>query len=69
VSRNRWNITGPGTPEKSHSAYPCEVAEGSSLAEPWYDSSLVVAMRFRTGSRWWPGSSSYADTSVLADEA
>jgi hypothetical protein len=23
-----------GTPEKSHSAYPCEVAGGSSLAEP-----------------------------------
>jgi hypothetical protein len=31
--RNRWNITGFGTPEKSHSAYPCEVAGGSSLAE------------------------------------
>jgi hypothetical protein len=26
---------------------PCEVAGGSSLAEPWYDSPLVVAMRFR----------------------
>jgi hypothetical protein len=26
------NITGFGTPEKSHSAYPCEVAGGSSLA-------------------------------------
>jgi hypothetical protein len=29
---------------------------------------LVVAMRFRTASRWWPGRSSYAATSVLADE-
>jgi hypothetical protein len=52
-----------------HSAYPCEVAGGSSLAEPWYDSSLVVAMRFRTASRWWPGRSSYAATSVLTDDA
>jgi hypothetical protein len=33
--RNRWNTTGSDTPEKSHSAYPCEVAGGSSLAEPW----------------------------------
>jgi hypothetical protein len=63
------NITGFGTPEKSHSAYPCEVAGGSSLAEPWYDSSLVVAMRFLTARRWWPGRSSYAATSVLVDEA
>jgi hypothetical protein len=69
VSRNRWNITESGTPEKSHSTYPCEVAGGSSLAEPWYDSSLVVAMRFQTASRWWPGRSLYATTSVLADEA
>jgi hypothetical protein len=42
---------------------------GSSLAELWYDSSLVVAMRFLTARRWWPGRSSYAATSVLADEA
>jgi hypothetical protein len=68
VSRNHWNITGFGTPEKSHSVYPCEVAGGSSLAEPCYDSLLVVAMRFRTASRWWPGRSSYAATSVLANE-
>jgi hypothetical protein len=33
--RNHWNITGSGTPDKSHSAYPFEVAGGSSLAEPW----------------------------------
>jgi hypothetical protein len=29
----------------------------------------VVAMRFLTARRWWPGRSSYAATSVLADEA
>jgi hypothetical protein len=29
----------------------------------------MVAMRFRTASRWWPRRSSYAATSVLADEA
>jgi hypothetical protein len=33
-----------GTPEKSHSAYPCEVAGGSSLAEPWDDSSSAEAL-------------------------
>jgi hypothetical protein len=42
---------------------------GGQLAEPWYNSSLVVAMRFQTASRWWLGRSSYATTSVLADEA
>jgi hypothetical protein len=30
---------------------------------------LVVAMRFGTTSKWWPGRSSYAATSVLVDEA
>jgi hypothetical protein len=34
-----------------------------------YDSLLVVAMRFRIDSRWWPGRSSYAAMSVLIDEA
>jgi hypothetical protein len=29
----------------------------------------VVAMRFLTARRWWPGRSSYTTTSVLADEA
>jgi hypothetical protein len=33
------------------------------------DSSLVEAMRFLTAKRWWLGRSSYAATSVLADEA
>jgi hypothetical protein len=45
------------------------VAGGSSLAEPWYDSSLVVAMRFLIARRWWPGRPSYAATLVVADEA
>jgi hypothetical protein len=27
---------------EAHSAYPCEVAGGSSLVESWYDSSSVV---------------------------
>jgi hypothetical protein len=31
--------------------------------------ALVVAMRFLAAGRWWPGRSSYAATSVLADEA
>jgi hypothetical protein len=44
ASRNRRNITGSGTPEKSHSAYPCEVAGGSSPAEPWDDSSPAEAL-------------------------
>jgi hypothetical protein len=69
VSRNRWNITGYGTPEKSHCTYPCEMAGGSSLTKPWYDSSLVVTMRFLTARKWWPGRSSYASTSMLADDA
>jgi hypothetical protein len=29
----------------------------------------VEAMRFLTAKTWWPGRSSYAATSVLADEA
>jgi hypothetical protein len=63
------NITGSGTPEKSHSAYSCEVAGGSSLVEPWYDMSSVVAARFpATGTRR-PGQPSCAATSMLADEA
>jgi hypothetical protein len=48
---------------------PVQGCGGSSLAKPWYDSSLVVVMRFRTASRWWPGRSSYAATSVLVNEA
>jgi hypothetical protein len=68
MSRNPWNITGSGTPEKSHSAYPCQVAGGSSLVEPWYDSSSVVAARFPAAGAWRPGRPSRAATSALADE-
>jgi hypothetical protein len=48
ASRNRRNITGSGTPEKSHSAYRCEVAGGNSLAELWDDSSVAEALGFLT---------------------
>jgi hypothetical protein len=68
-SRNRWNITGFGTPEKSHSSYSCEVAGGSSLEEPWYDSLSVVAVRFPAAGTWRPGRPPRAATSMLADEA
>jgi hypothetical protein len=44
ASRNRLNITGSGTPEKSHSAYPCEVAGGRASAEPRDDSSPAEAL-------------------------
>jgi hypothetical protein len=54
-SRNRRNITGSGTPEKSHSAYPCEVAGGSSPAEPWDDSSPAEALGSLAAGTWQPG--------------
>jgi hypothetical protein len=55
ASRNRWNITGSGTPEKSHSAYPCEVAGGSSPAEPRDDSSSAEALGSLAAGTWRPG--------------
>jgi hypothetical protein len=61
--------TGSGTPEKSHSVWLCDVAGGVSPIELWYDSLLVVAMRFQIDSRWWPGRSSFAAMAVLTDEA
>jgi hypothetical protein len=54
ASRNRQNITGSGTPEKSHSAYPCEVAGGSSPAEPWDDSSPAEALGSLAAGTWRP---------------
>jgi hypothetical protein len=54
VSRNRRNITGSGTPEKSHSAYPCEVAGGSSSVEPWDDSSPAEALESLATRTWRP---------------
>jgi hypothetical protein len=67
VSRNRQNITGSGTPEKSHSAYPCEVAGGSSLAEPWDDSSAAEALGFLTAGAWRAGRALRAAASVLVE--
>jgi hypothetical protein len=67
ASRNRRNITGSGTPEKSHSAYPCEVAGGSSLAEPWDDSSSAEALGSLTAGIWRPGRTLRVAASVLAE--
>jgi hypothetical protein len=34
--------------------YPCEVADGSSLAEPWDDSSSAEALGSLTAGTWQP---------------
>jgi hypothetical protein len=67
ASRNRRNITGSGTPEKSHSAYPCEVAGGSSLAEPWDDSSSAEVLGSLTAGTWRPGRTLHVAALVLAE--
>jgi hypothetical protein len=67
ASRNHWNTIGSGTPEKSHSAYPCEVAGGSSSAEPWDDSSLAEALGSSAARTWWLGQALRTTTSVLAE--
>jgi hypothetical protein len=67
ASRNRWNITGSGTLEKSHSAYPCEVAGGSLLAEPWDDLSSVEALGSLTTGTWRLGRTLRVVASVLAE--
>jgi hypothetical protein len=67
ASRNRRNITGSGTPEKSHSAYTCEVAGGSSLAELWDDSSTAEALGSLTARTWQPGRTLRVAASVLAE--
>jgi hypothetical protein len=67
ASRNRQNITGPGTSEKSHSAYPCEVAGGSSLAEARDDSSVVKALGSLTAGTWRPRRTLRVTASVLAE--
>jgi hypothetical protein len=67
VSRNRRNIIGSVTPEKSHSAYPYEVAGGSSLVEPWDDSSSAEALGSLTAGTWRPGRSLPVAASVLAE--
>jgi hypothetical protein len=68
-SRNRRNITGSCTLEKSHSAYPCEVAGGNSLAESWDDSSSAEALGFLTAGAWWLGRALRVAASVLAEAA
>jgi hypothetical protein len=67
ASRNHRNITGSGTPEKSQSAYPCEVAGGSSLAEPWDDSSLAEALGSLTAGTWRPGRTPRVAALMLAE--
>jgi hypothetical protein len=67
ASRNRWNITGSGTQEKSHSAYPCEVAGGSSPAEPCDDSSSVEALGSLTAGTWRPGRTPRVTVLMLAE--
>jgi hypothetical protein len=60
-------MTGSGTPEKSHSAYPCEVAGGSSSVEPWDDSSPVEALGSLAAGTWWPGQALRIAAPVLAE--
>jgi hypothetical protein len=67
ASRNHRNITRSGTPEKSHSAYPCEVAGGNSLVESWDDSSSAEALGFLTAGAWRLGRALRAAASVLAE--
>jgi hypothetical protein len=54
-------------PEKSHSAYLCEVAVGSSLAEPWDDSSSAEALGFLTAEAWRAGRALHVTASVLVE--
>jgi hypothetical protein len=67
ASRNRRNITGSGTPEKYHSAYPCEVEGGSSLTELWDDSSSAEALGSLAAGAWRPGRTLRVAASVLAE--
>jgi hypothetical protein len=67
ASSNRGNITVSGTPEKSHSAYPCEVVGGNSLAGPWDDSSSVEALGFLTAGAWRLERALRGVASVLAE--
>jgi hypothetical protein len=52
ASRNLLNITGSGTPEKSHSAYPCEVAGGSASTEPRDDTLPAEALGSLATKTW-----------------
>jgi hypothetical protein len=55
ASRNHLNITGSGTPEKSHSAYPCEVVGGSASTEPRDNSSPAEVLGSLATKTWRPG--------------
>jgi hypothetical protein len=66
ASRNRLNITGSGTPEKSHSAYPCEVAGGSASGEPRDDSSPAEALGSLATKTWRPGGTLHIVVLALA---
>jgi hypothetical protein len=67
ASRNHRDITGPGTPEKSHSTYPCKVAGGSSLAEPWDDSSSAETLGSLAAGIWRPKRTLRVAALVLAE--
>jgi hypothetical protein len=67
ASRNHRNITGSGTPEKSHSAYPCEVAGGSSSTEPGDDPSPAETLGSLTVEVWRAGGALRAAAPVLAE--
>jgi hypothetical protein len=67
ASRNRRNITRSGTPKKSHSAYPCEVAGGSSSVEPWDDSPPAEALGSLATRIWRPGGTLRIAALVLAE--
>jgi hypothetical protein len=52
---------------RSNFTYPCEVAGGSSLAEPWDDSSSAEALGSLTAGTWRPGRTLHVAASVLAE--
>jgi hypothetical protein len=47
--------------------YTCEVTGGTSLAEPWDDSSTTEALGFLTAGTWRLGRALRATASVLAE--
>jgi hypothetical protein len=62
-------ITGSGTSEKSHSAYPCEVAGESSSAEPGDDSSPAEVLGSLTAEVRRAGGAPHAAAPVEATYA
>jgi hypothetical protein len=67
ASRNHRNIIGSGTLEKSHSAYPCEVAAGNSQAESRDDLSSAEALEFLAARTWRLGPDLRTVALVLAE--